>query len=143
MVRAPQQWRRGGSLGKRCGSGVSHPTRQGHNHVGESICNYVHQTKSSRSNRFESSSSDALEVSREFLEQHLPATGRHSARTDDGLRVRDYLMDGAQHLAGVGRAGVYTQGRQEGSTKDVGSASECNGRNIEQDSEPPSKNRRS
>ena len=53
--RAKMQRRRGGSLGKRGESGVSHPTRQGQDQVRDSICNYVHQTKSSRSNGVEGS----------------------------------------------------------------------------------------
>ena len=67
--------------------------------AGKGLCDFSPQTGSSRSNTFDSCLSEPLEVNRWLPEQHLPATGRHVAPSDDGWRVRDYLKDGAQHQA--------------------------------------------
>ena len=57
----------------------------------EGLCDVSPQTKSSRSTSFESCLLEALEVSREFLEQHLLTTGLHVARANDGLGVGDTM----------------------------------------------------
>ena len=78
------------------------------------------QAKSSRSTSIENCLSEALEVSREFPEQHPRATGRHVARANDVLRVGDYIKHGAQHQEGAGHVGLHTQGRQDRPIKDAG-----------------------